>query len=219
MSTSARVFAIAIGLAPLVSRPAVAQDQRLDRLAPAARTLVASVIDSARTAGLPAEPLVDRALEGASKNAPAPLIAAAVRRLAADLGRARDALGVSASPAELTAAADALRAGATPTVLLRVRQALGPRSLTVPFGGTADLTARGVAADTAATLVISAARSLADAELLAVQRDVERAIALGAYPLEAVTRGFGFSLDAANPTTTGETGTTQTIAPKTPRKP
>ena len=81
------------------------------------------------------------------------------------------------------------------------------------------LTARGVAADTAATLVISAARSLADAELLAVQRDVERAIALGAYPLEAVTRGFGFSLDAANPTTTGETGTTQTIAPKTPRKP
>src|SRR2546426_5161735 len=47
--------------------------------------------------------LVQRALEGATKRASGDLIVAAVRRLAVDLGHARDALGSTASPAELTA--------------------------------------------------------------------------------------------------------------------
>lgn len=173
-----------------------AQDPRLDRLAPEARAVVTHVVDSARTAGLPVEPLVDRALEGASKGAPAPLIAAAVRRLAADLGRARDVLGSATGPAELAAAADALRAGAPPEVILRLRNALGARRLAVPLGVTADLTARGVPADTAATLVITIARSVADADLLALQRDVERDIALGAPPLAATIGRF--AADAPN---------------------
>src|SRR3989454_11224495 len=57
--------------------------------------------------------LVQRALEGATKRASGDLIVAAVRRLAVDLGHARDALGSTASPAELTAGAAALRAGAS----------------------------------------------------------------------------------------------------------
>lgn len=183
-----KTFALALAL--------TAQDPRLDRLAPEARAVVTHVVDSARTAGLPVEPLVDRALEGASKGAPAPLIAAAVRRLAADLGRAREVLGSAAGPGELAAAADALRAGAPPEVILRLRAALGARRLAVPLGVTADLTARGVPADTAATLVITIARSVADADLLALQRDVERDIALGAPPLAATIGRF--AADAPN---------------------
>lgn len=175
---------IALAAAAL-ARAGAAQDPRLARLTPEARVAVVPIIDSARIAGLPAEPLVNRALEGASKGAAAPLITSAVRRLAADLGRARDALGPDAEAGDLIAAADALRAGASPAVLARLRDALGVRKLAVPLGVTADLTTRGVPPDTAATLVITLARSVEDAQLLTFQRDVERDIALGAPPLAA----------------------------------
>ena len=55
--------ALAVGLvATLLARPAAAQDPRLERLDAGTRPLVAALVDSARTAGLPAEPLVQRAL-------------------------------------------------------------------------------------------------------------------------------------------------------------
>src|SRR3990172_4053483 len=90
-----------------------AQDPRFSRLDSETRAVVAAIVDSARGRGLPSEPLIDRALEGTAKGAPGLAIVAAVRRLAADLSHARDALGLGASPAELDAAAAALRAGAT----------------------------------------------------------------------------------------------------------
>ncbi|MBI3983370.1 MAG: hypothetical protein HY337_10690 [Gemmatimonadetes bacterium] len=193
MNSMTRMGGLALTLISVLGRSAPAQDARLDRLAPDARAPVASLIDSARAAGLPAEPLVDRALEGASKGAAAPLIVAAVRRLSADLGRARDILGRAAGQAELAAAADALRAGAPPDVLVRLREALGVRRLAVPLGVTADLALLGVPADSAATIVITLARSLGDDDLLALQRDVERDVALGAAPLAAA----GGMLDAS----------------------
>src|SRR5881275_3784672 len=97
-------------------------DSRLERLDAATVGRVAALVDSARTAMLPTEPLVQRALEGATKRASGDAIVTAVRRLAADLGHARDALGSTASPAELTAGAAALHAGASPTILARLRQ-------------------------------------------------------------------------------------------------
>ncbi|MBI2071837.1 MAG: hypothetical protein HYT81_02165 [Gemmatimonadetes bacterium] len=211
---------VAVALAlMLLPRAGAAQDPRLGRLAPDARALVAPLVDSAHAAGLPTEPLVNRALEGASKGAAAPLIVAAVRRLAADLGRARDALGPAARTAELAAAADALRAGASPAVLQRLRDALGVRRLAVPLGVTADLTARGVPADTAATLVITLARSVEDAQLLALQREVERDIALGAPPLAAAAGRLGAEdfVNVASPRTepTG-TGTSATPVRRKP---
>src|SRR2546425_2398403 len=109
--------------ATLIATAAAAQDQRLDRLDPSVRPLVASVIDSARAIGLPAEPLVQRALEGATKGAPSDRIVAAVRRLVADLGQAREALGPTTTPADLEAGAAALRAGAFPKVLAQLRRA------------------------------------------------------------------------------------------------
>ncbi len=215
MNLIARTAGLALALTMMLPRPGSAQDARLQRLAPDARVPVTDLIDSARAAGLPAEPLLERALEGASKGAATPLIAAAVRRLAADLGRAREALGPAAGSADLVAGADALRAGASPEVLARLRDALGLRRLAVPLGVTADLAARGVPPDTAATLVITLARSVADADLLALQRDVERDIALGTPPLAAAAG----RLAADSPNSFTAAGATQPTTPRPPRKP
>jgi len=159
-------------------------DPRLERLDAATRAAVAALVDSARRALLPTEPLVQRALEGATKHASGEVIAAAVRRLAADLGKARDALGSTASPAELNAGAAALRAGASPTILTQLRQARR-EPLTMPLAVLADLVASGVPVDSAAAAVLALAARARDADLVEFRRAVERDIALGAPPAAA----------------------------------
>src|SRR5205809_5185142 len=159
-------------------------DPRLERLDAATRPAVAALVDSAGRALLPTEPLVQRALEGATKRASGDLIVAAVRRLAVELGHARDALGSTASPAELSAGAAALRAGASPTVLARLRQARR-EPLTMPLAVLADLVASGVPVDSAAAAVLALAARARDADLVEFRRAVERDIALGAPPAAA----------------------------------
>jgi hypothetical protein len=170
----------------LVAGRAAAQqtDSRLERLDTATRPTVAALLDSARTALLPTEPLVQRALEGATKRASGDVIVAAVRRLAVDLSHARDALGSTASPAELTAGAAALRAGASQTTLAALRHARR-EPLIVPLAVLADLVASGVPVDSAAAAVLSLARRARDADLVEFRRAVERDIALGAPPSAA----------------------------------
>src|SRR5438067_2201028 len=124
-------------------------DPRLERLDSISRPIVTALVDSARAVALPTEPLVQRALEGATKRATADRIVAAVRRLAVDLGHARDALGATASPTELTAAAAALRAGAPPATLTELRR-IRREPLTVPLAVLTDLVASGVPVDSAA---------------------------------------------------------------------
>jgi hypothetical protein len=207
-----------LALAAILARPAAAQDQRLERLSPETRALVVPVMDSARAAGLPTGPLLERALEGTSKHAAPELIAQVVRRVANDLARAREALGPDGAPEALAAGADALHAGVTPALLQRVAGALRGQRMTVPLAVLADLTARGVPADTAATLTLARARSTSDADLLALERDVERDIALGATPLTATTVRFTGDAPAALAGEPGLTGTSQPSAPK-PHKP
>src|SRR5216110_2741794 len=156
-------------------------DARLERLDAATRPTVAALLDSARTAMLPTEPLVQRALEGATKRASGDAIVTAVRRLAADLGRARDALGSTASPAELSAGAAALRAGAPPAVLTKLRRARR-QPVTMPLAVLTDLVASGVPMDSAAAAVLTLAARAGDADLVEFRRAVERDIALGAPP-------------------------------------
>ena len=170
----------------LVAAPAAAQqaDPRLERLDAAVRPVVAALIDSARAASLPTEPLVQRALEGATKGAPEDVIVAAVRRLAVDLARAREALGSTASPAELSAGAAALRAGASQTTLAELRHARR-EPLIVPLAVLADLVASGVPVDSATAAVLALAARARDADLVEFRRAVERDIALGAPPAAA----------------------------------
>jgi hypothetical protein len=203
--------ALAIALVLAVPAVAGAQDPRLaQRLPPDAVAPVTAVVDSARRGGLPTEPLVDRALEGASKRAGAERIVAAVRRLFADLGAARDALGVPSSEAEIVAGASALRAGARPGDLVELRRRRGRQPVTVAAAMLTDLVALGVPPDTATAAVLALADEADDATYVAFRRGVERDVALGATPLAALT----FQLVTGAPADRGEL----TSAPR-PRKP
>jgi hypothetical protein len=184
----------------LFAGSAVAQDPRYERLDPDTRARVSVMIDSARMAGLPTEPLIQRALEGALKGASGDRIVAAVRRLATDLGVARSAIGTHASAAELEAGAAALRAGATPAVLTQLRQRRSARqSLTVALAVLADLAARGVPVDSAAAAVLVLAPTARDADLVEFRRAVERDIALGAPPAAATSVRLDATARAAAP--------------------
>jgi hypothetical protein len=184
-------------MAAVLTVTAAAQDPRLDRLSPEARAPVAALLDSARAAGLPIEPLMQRALEGTAKRAAGELVVAAVRRLAADLGRARTALG-RGSPAELAAGAAALRAGAPAEVLTALRRSR-PSPLTVPLAVLTDLVASGVPVDSATAAVLALAARTRDGDLVEFRRAVERDIALGASPGAAVSAA---ALDAMATATT-----------------
>ena len=109
-----------------------------------------------------------------------------MRRLAGELGSARDALGLESSPAELTAGASALRAGARPQDLHELRTLRGSQPVTVAAAVLADLVSVGVPPDTAAAAVISLARSASDAVYLTFQRNVERDVALGVSPVASL---------------------------------
>jgi hypothetical protein len=192
---SRRVLALLAAM--LVAGRAAAQqtDPRLERLDAATRPAVAALVDSARRASLPTEPLVQRALEGATKRASGDVIVAAVRRFAVDLGHARDALGSTATPAELTAGAAALRAGASPTILAHLRQTRR-EPLTMSLAVLADLVASGVPVDSAAAAVLALASRARDAELLEFRRAVERDIALGAPPAAAAATAADVRVNA-----------------------
>ncbi len=184
------------------------QEPRLTtRLPAAARLQVDSILDAARAAGLPVEPLVDRALEGAAKGAPPGLIVTAVARLRQELASARAAFGSSASPSEITAGASALRAGATAKDLAQLRRLRAGQPLTVAASVLADLVSAGVPADTAIGAVFALANGADDADYLAFRRTVQADIALGASPAAALgARLESLGSMADSPAVTGQTG-------------
>jgi hypothetical protein len=181
-------FAWLCGLACLPAAVASQEPRLVGKLPDAQRAQVDGMLNSARAAALPTEPMVDLALEGHAKGAPPDLIVRAVNRLRDELRQAREAFGVSASGAEVTAGASALRAGATRENLVRLR---GLRSgsghgLIVAAGTLADLVARGVPADTGIAAVLALASNASDADYIAFRRNVERDIALGASPAASI---------------------------------
>ena len=154
---------------------AAAQDARLaERLDTATAAGVQAVVDSARRAGLPTEPLVQKALEGRTLGASGDRIVAAVGALHGQLGRAREALGGTASDAELTTAAGALRAGLPPTALRRLQSLRSGRPLVVPIAVLTDLVAEGMPPDEATQSVLDLARSgRPDDDFVALRRQVQ----------------------------------------------
>ena len=189
-----------------------AQEPRLEgRLPEPALQEVTALLDSARRADLPTEPLVDRALEGASKGASGDRIVTAVRRLFTDLDHARAALGPSSAPEEIAAGASALRAGAGADDLRQLRRARPGESITVAVAVVTDLVAVVVPPDTAFAAVLALSDGADDADYIAFRRNVERDVALGASPVAAL----GVRLDAA----TAEGLGTQDPAPAGARKP
>jgi hypothetical protein len=186
-----------------------AQEARLvGKLPDAARAQIQNILEAARSAGLPTEPLVDRALEGAVKRAPVDRIIAAVARLRDELGTARVAFGEPAQPAELIAGASALRAGAAPDDLMRLRTLRPAQSLTIAAGVLADLVAAGVPADTGIAAVLALAPNARDADYVAFRRNVERDIALGASPAASIGARLQAVSDMVNTVNGPTTGST-----------
>lgn len=173
-------FALLLAVAPTLE----GQDPRLEsRLDPTTRAAVAALVDSVRAAGLPTEPMVDKALEGATKRASGDRIVAALRTLAADLRSARLALGPTAPEADVIAGAGAIRAGAGPGTLERIKGVRGNAGLGVPLAVFSDLVARGVPVDTAAKVILHLAQGGAsDADYAGLERSVARDIGAGAPP-------------------------------------
>ena len=198
-------------LAVLVGR-SEAQDTRLARLDSKVQARVGALVDSARTLGIPTEPVVDKALEGAAKRAPNERIINVVRSRFNELVAARAALGGGAMDAEIIAAADALHAGASAQVITALRAQRPNVPLTIPLAVLADLIARGVPPDTASTAVLALAKTPStDAQFAALRDEVERDIAKGVPPAiapSARTRGLppGARVPAAATTAGPATG-------------
>jgi hypothetical protein len=189
--SAARRLALAVAMVVATAAPTeiAAQDRRLiARLDSATAGAVTRLADSVRAVGLPSDPLIGVALEGASRRASSERILAAVREYAAALGVARQTLGDSAVSDEIVSAAGVLVAGVAPRVVVDYRSARPAGALTVPFVVLADLIARGIPADTAASALGVALRSGAsDDDLVEFRRRVERDIAAGARPTTAMT--------------------------------
>jgi len=158
------------------------------RLDPQTASEVGRVVQEAREAGLPADALVSKALEGAGKGAPGPRIVTTVKQYAMALAGARDALGTSSSSTEIVAGAGALMVGVPPDSLARLRATRPGKPLVVPLVVLADLVARKVPASTATGTVLAATRAGArDTDLLALREGIEQDIRAGVPPFNAAT--------------------------------
>lgn len=171
------------------------QDPRLDaKLDTATREVVSRTIDTARELGLPVEPLVDKALEGATKHAASSRIEAAVAALLNRMEISRDALAPNAAGRDIVAGADALAYGATREALATMRAIRPNGSLAVPLAVLTQLVASGVPVARATRAVADLLkRGARDEQLIALQDDVRSYVAAGASPeaaLDVRTRGL-----------------------------
>lgn len=164
-----------------------AQDARLaQRLDPGTAAAIAAAVDSAAAAGLPTEPLIQRALQGAAKRVDRRRIVSAVRSLGVELRDARSALGARSTEAEIIAGAASLHAGVAAADVTRVRSSRGTESATVALATLSDLISRGVPVNAALDAILSLSqRRVDDGAFVALSRDVARDIAEGVPPAAA----------------------------------
>lgn len=192
-----RTLLFALLAALLVPGALRAQDPRLaGRLDAPTAAAVAALVDSARAAGLPSEPLVQKALEGASRRAASPAIVRAVRALSDRLRTARSALGERSTEAELVAGAGALYVGVPASELGRLRRASSGVSVAPPLVTLADIVERGVPGETAAQVIRTLAQARVPSDQYAALRlRVAADIRAGASPAAAArTRMEGILL-------------------------
>jgi hypothetical protein len=144
-------------------------------------------IAAAAARGAPTEPLVIKAMEGATKRAPVDRVRAAVRALGERLVTAQQALARARGDDEVTAGAVALQQGAAPRTLKQLRTAWPDKSLEVPLGLLAELYSRGVPRDRATEHVLTLMRKGAtSAQLAEFGRKVQDDIAAGQAPSVAL---------------------------------
>jgi hypothetical protein len=156
---------------------------------------VSLLMDSARAEGLPAETLMQKALEGSTKGASDLRIREAVHALLNRLRLAKKALGGDATQPELTAAAGAIYAGVDTNGIRRLKEARAVRkvgdmshdqTLAAEFVVLTDLISRNVPIETASQVVIGLAEAnVGFAEIFEFRRMVEQDIRSGVVPAES----------------------------------
>jgi hypothetical protein len=196
MYATSRILTVFVGAAALTAFAWFGTDPRLNgRLDDRTRDAVSALIDEAKAEGLPTEPLIDKALEGASKRANGQIIVAVVKGLVTDLRRARVALGPASTARDIAAGADALRAGVQIGELERLRLARSTVRVSTALDMVSYLINKGVPADTIAPRVVSLVMAAASEEqLLMLRQDIERDISGGvAAGTAASLRGLGLA--------------------------
>ena len=187
-------LALALAFGVLLPLGLAAQDvaTRLDgRVSPEVGRAVQGIAADAAARGLPVEPLVQKAIEGAAKGVPGDRVIAAVRALAGHLAEAAKVLqvpGVAAPTADVVeGAADALAAGLGGS---QVRDLVGvsrpPYDPALTLQVAATLTGLGVPPTQAVQLLegmISAGRAPGD--LLGLPGQVQAGVVRGATPAQA----------------------------------
>lgn len=210
MRRLAQASSIVVAAVLLTAFAAREDDPRLLRLDGATRAAVSAVVEGARREGLPTEPLIDKALEGVSKNAPSPAIVAVVKSWVGDLRRARQALGPASTPADVQAGATALRAGFSIRDLERMREAKSGVRLATALNTGSYLVNRGVPADTISAIIVRLTLAAASEEqLFSLRQDIERDISGGVSAITAAAlRGAGLEQQLQQRANSGAPGST-----------
>ncbi|HUL02297.1 MAG TPA: hypothetical protein VLV16_03575 [Gemmatimonadales bacterium] len=144
-------------------RPGESLSVRLEgRVPPAAIPAIDSLVEAAVAESLPAELLVQKAIEGGAKHVEAKYIVGAVRINLDQLRRARNTLveagdASPTTPEEVAALNAALKRGLTPSVVSRIVAALPAEPRGPAFHAVADLVERGFDQDSATNLILAAA--------------------------------------------------------------
>ena len=192
MRTTGLAVTLLLGATLAGGLAAQAVQARLDgRVSPEVQRAVQAIAADAAAHGLPVDPLVQKAIEGAAKGVPGDRVIAAVRALAGRLGESMAAVREAGVPAPggdvVEGGADALNAGFNRrqvSDLVRVSQPPHDPALTLRVAAT--LAALGVPTKQAVQLVlgiISANRSQGD--LLGLPGQVQAGVARGATAAQA----------------------------------
>lgn len=173
-------------LATTALSAAQGQEERLaSRFDGATLDRLRATIATAREHDLPVAPLVDKAMEGATKHAPGPRVEAAVAALYKRLETSHAALAPSPSDADVASGADALAVGVPREALTSIRALRPGRSVAVPLAVLAQLVSQGVPVARASTMVEDVLRRGATAEQLVALNDKVRSDVAAGLSAEA----------------------------------
>lgn len=193
----------ALALVALLPSTALGQDSKQDRIVEVlgadAAAQIESVVAEAVAAGAPADPLYDKALEGAAKRVPVARILPAIESYGVRLTEARELLGPTMEIPGLVAGADALQRGVPRDALSAVGRDAGERGA-VALVVLGDLTEAGVPTDRALETVREAlTRDQEPEALLHVPAAVRRLLRDGLPPDRAARDVTRLMRDGVSP--------------------
>jgi hypothetical protein len=149
---------------------------------------VMKVVESAKEQELPIEPIVSKALLGATFRQPGAVITQSVNVVLQRLVASRDALAPTPTPRDIAAGATAIELGVPSKTIHDLRSRFPDRSMVVPLAVLGELVANKVPVNRAAEMVRDLMRrGASENQLVAFSDKVREDIARGTSPSEAIT--------------------------------